>query len=99
MKKISLTRRTFVKTTSLGAAGAALAVNGIPTFYPRAIQDAGKPALLGGSPVRPKGTGLGASWPIYDDSDILMYLDAFKSNVWSEYSNIERERVFQIEKK
>ena len=28
-----------------------------------------------------------------------MYLDAYKGNVWSEYSNIEKERVFQIEKK
>ncbi len=99
MKKKSLTRRTFVKTTTIGAAGAALAVNSIPSFYSGAFQDANKPALLGGTPVRPAGKALGASWPIYDDSDIQLYLDAFKGNVWSEYSNIERERVFQIEKK
>ena len=47
----------------------------------------------------PKGSALGAKWPIYDDSDIQMYLNAYKSNIWSEYSNTEKERVFQIEKK
>ncbi len=99
MKKKSLTRRKFVKNTSLGIAGAALSANGITSFYTNVIQDTDKPALLGGTPVLPKGQVLGASWPIYDDSDIQLYLNAFKSNVWSEYSNIERERVFQVERK
>jgi perosamine synthetase len=69
------------------------------SLYSDIIQDADKPALLGGNPVRPKGSHLGAKWPIYDDTDIQMYLDAYKSNKWSEYSNIESERVFQIERK
>jgi len=99
MKKKSLTRRTFVKKTSIGAAGVTLTVNGMASLYANIIQDANKPALLGGNPVRPKGSGLGVSWPIYDDSDIQLYLDAYKSNIWSEYSNIEKERVFQVEKK
>jgi len=93
MKIRSLTRRRFVKETSLGAAGAALTLNGITPLYANIMQDSNKPALPGGSPVRPKGSVLGVSWPLYDDSGIQMYLDAFKSNVWSEYSNIERERV------
>lgn len=63
------------------------------------IQDAAKPAILGGSPVRPKGTHLGSKWPVYEDTDIEMYLDAYKSDRWSEYSNLEEERVFQFEKK
>ena len=99
MKKHSLTRRTFVKKTSIGAAGFALTAGGISSVYSNIIQDVDKPAILGGNPVRPKGSDLGASWPIYDDTDIEMYLDAYKSNRWSEYSNIEKERVFQIEKK
>ena len=99
MKKKSLTRRTFVKKTSIGAAGVTLTVNGMASLYANIIQDANKPALFGGNPVRPKGSGLGVSWPIYDDSDIQLYLDAYKSNIWSEYSNIEKERVFQVEKK
>ncbi len=98
MKKESLTRRTFVKKTSIGAAGVALTAGGMTSIYSTIIQDGDKPALLGGTPVRQKGSGLGASWPIYDDTDIQMYLDAYKSNRWSEYSNIERERVFQFEK-
>ena len=98
-KKRSLTRRSFVKETSLGAAGAALTLNGMTPLYVNFLQDTNKPALLGGSPVRPKGSVLGASWPIYDDSDVKMYLDAYESNIWSEYSHIEKERVFQIEKK
>jgi dTDP-4-amino-4,6-dideoxygalactose transaminase len=99
MKGKSLTRRTFVKKTSAGAAGAAIATSGLSSLYANDIQDGNKLALLGGTPVRQRGSGLGASWPIYDDSDIQMYLDAYKSNRWSEYSNIEQERVFQFEKK
>jgi perosamine synthetase len=99
MKKHSLTRRSFVKNTSVGAAGVVLTASGMTSIYADIIQDADKPAILGGIPVRPKGSGLGAKWPIYDDTDIQMYLDAYKSNRWSEYSNIEKERVYQIEKK
>ena len=99
MKKVSLTRRTFVKKTSIVTAGTALTAGGLSSIYSNIIQDVDKPAILGGNPVRQKGSNLGASWPIYDDTDIQMYLDAYKSNIWSEYSNIEKERVFQIEKK
>jgi len=67
-------------------------------MYAGIVQDADKPALLGGVPVRQKGSGLGVSWPIYDDTDIQMYLDAYKSNRWSEYSNNDKERVVQFEK-
>jgi len=87
-----------VKKTSIGAAGVALTAGGMSSMYAGITQDADKPALLGGVPVRQKGSGLGVSWPIYDDTDIQMYLDAYKSNRWSEYSNNERERVVQFEK-
>jgi perosamine synthetase len=98
MKKLSLTRRTFVKKTSIGAAGVALTAGGMSSIFPDIMQDVNTPAILGGMPVRPKDANLGRSWPIYDDSDVQMYIDAYKSNRWSEYSNNDKERVVQFEK-
>jgi dTDP-4-amino-4,6-dideoxygalactose transaminase len=98
MKNKPLTRRTFVKRTSAGAAGVAFATGGLTFLYGGSIQDSDKPALLGGMPVRKKGSSLEASWPIYDDTDIQMYVDAYKSNVWSEYTDSDRERVVKFEK-
>jgi dTDP-4-amino-4,6-dideoxygalactose transaminase len=97
MKKDSITRRTFLKKTSIGAAGVALTVNGTSSIYANIVQEADKPAILGGNPVRPKDKRIGASWPIYDDTDVQMYLEAYKSNRWSEYSNNPQERVEQFE--
>ena len=96
MKKDSITRRKFLKKTSIGAAGAALAISGTSSVYANIVKQADIPAILGGTPVRTR--GLGVSWPIYDESDIQMYLEAFKSNRWSEYSNRDTERVVQFEK-
>jgi perosamine synthetase len=98
MKNKPLTRRTFMKKTSIGAAGALLTTGGFASVYSDIIQDAEKPAILGGNPVRPKGSNLGVSWPVYDDTDIRMYLDAFKSNRWSEYSNSAKELSVRFEK-
>ena len=98
MKKKSLTRRTFVKKTSIGAAGVAMSSGTMSIIYADIIQDADKPALLGGVPVRRRGSNLESSWPVYDDDDIQMYLDAYKSNLWSEYNNSEKERVVKFEK-
>jgi perosamine synthetase len=98
MKKKSLTRRRFVKTTSIGAAGAVLFARGVTSVCSNIIQDVNKPAILGGNPVRPKGSSLGVSWPIYDDTDVQMYLDAYKNNRWSEYSNSSKELSVRFEK-
>ena len=98
MKSKSLSRRSFVKQASIGAAGAALATDGLSSGSLIYIQDADKPAILGGTPVRPRGTDLEASWPVFDDSDMQMYLDAFKSKQWSEYSNSPRELSGKFEK-
>ncbi len=97
MKNNPLTRRTFVKKTSIGAAGAALATSGFASVYSFILQDE-KPAILGGRPVRPNGSDLGVSWPIYDDTDVQMYLDAYKSKIWSEYSNSPKELSVRFEK-
>ncbi len=98
MKNIPLSRRTFVKKTSIGAAGAALATNGFASIYSFVLQDGEKPAILGGRPVRPNGSDLGVSWPMYDDTDVQMYLDAYKSKRWSEYSNAAKELSVRFEK-
>jgi perosamine synthetase len=98
MKKSLLTRRTFVKTTSMGVAASALTTGGISSVYSGIMQDAGKPAILGGIPVRPKGSDLEVSWPVFDDTDIKMYLDAFKSKRWSEYSYSPAELTGKFEK-
>ena len=87
----------FVKQTSLGAASAILTTGGFASVYSAALQDSEKPAFLGGIPVRPKGSSLEVSWPIFDDSDIQMFLDAYKSKKWSEYSNTAKELSVQFE--
>lgn len=61
MKDKLLSRRTFVKTTSLGVTGSALSIGGLSSIYLAAPQDADKPAILGGTPVRHAGTDLEAS--------------------------------------
>src|SRR5512133_4378578 len=98
MKRKLLTRRTFVKTASISAAGAALTAGNITPGSSMLIQDTDKPALLGGIPVRPKGKNLEVSWPVFDDTDIGMLLDAYKSKRWSEYSNTPAELSVRFEK-
>jgi perosamine synthetase len=87
-----------VKNTSLGAAGTLLTTGGFASIYSGIIQDGEKPAILGGNPVRPKGSNLAVSWPVYDDTDIQMYLDAYKSKRWSEYNNSSNELSVRFEK-
>lgn len=98
MRNNPLTRRTFVQKTSIGMAGAALATNGFASIYSYVSQDADKPAILGGRPVRPDGSELGVSWPMYDDTDVQLYLDAYKSKIWSEYRNSPKELSVRFEK-
>ena len=98
MKNNLLSRRTFVKTTSLGVTGSALSIGGLSSIYLAAPQEADKLAILGGSPVRHAGTNLEVSWPIFDDTDIKMYLDAFKSKKWSEYIYSPQELSFRFKK-
>jgi len=87
-----------VKKTSISAAGVTFSAGGIVSVYSGIIQDIDKPAILGGTPVRPKGSTLEQSWPVFDESDVQMYLDAYKSNSWSEYSNAENELSVRFER-
>jgi perosamine synthetase len=96
MKNKKLSRRNFLRSSSIGAAGIAFAAKPLVRIFP--VQDIDKPAILGGTPVRPKGSSLEAQWPVYDESDIEMYLNAYKSNRWSEYSNSDDELSVRFEK-
>lgn len=98
MKKNLLSRRTFMKRTSMGVAGSALTAGGLSSVYTDYVQNADKPAILGGIPVRPRGSHLEVSWPVFDETDVKMYLDAFKSKKWSEYSYSPEEISGKFEK-
>lgn len=74
-------RRTFIKSTGMLAAGALMA--------PSVLSAAGKavvssPAVLGGVPVRTKGW---PSWPVWNkDTDEQLVVDDLRSGVWSRAS-------------
>ena len=93
MKKDSITRRKFLRKTSFGAAGAALSISGATSIYANIVKKADTPAILGGKPVRTKPF---PSWPIYDDTDVQMLLDAYHSRKWC---RLGATRVDKFEKK
>jgi dTDP-4-amino-4,6-dideoxygalactose transaminase len=80
MKK-SMSRRKFIKNTSLGIAGTALADNMIfAAGYPLE-RPANKAAILGGAPLRAKGW---PDWPLWDPaSDEGQIIQVLRSGVWS----------------
>ena len=91
----SMSRRKFLRKTSLGTAGVALSLGSVKSLRGNLVQNTEKPAILGGTPVR---TDSFPSWPIYNDRDIELYLEAYTRNRWSEYSNRDTELVVQFEK-
>ena len=94
--EISMSRRKFLKRTSLSTAGIALSLGSGRSQNGNLVQNADQPAILGGTPVRAEQF---PSWPIYEDHDVELYLDAYASKRWSEYSNRDTERVVEFEKK
>lgn len=98
MKKNHLTRREFVRQTAAGTAGIAVSTVGIPIFSHTVPGVVDKPAILGGTPVRPQGSPWGGQWPIYDDTDVQLYLDALKSNKWSEFTFFEQDYTMRFAK-
>ena len=70
MKKslLTLTRRSFIKKSSAGLAGAALAGAGASSLYGNVIKKTNKLALLGGTPLRAK--KFPSTWPIFDENEI-----------------------------
>lgn len=98
MERKNLTRRTFVKKTSVGAVGFVLAAGGISPLFASINQNSDKLALLGGNPVRPSGSTLGVKWPVIEATDLKMYVHAFENKSWSEHSNKEDEFGVQFQK-
>ncbi len=89
-----LSRRRFLQNTSAGIAGAAaVSAIGSTARYCYAAKGAEVPAILGGTPVR---TQPFPSWPVYDDTDVQMFLDAFHSKKWCRLGGT---RVDRFEKK
>ncbi len=96
MKKNPLTRREFVRQTAAGTAGIAVSAVGIQAFSHTLFGDGDKPAILGGTPVRPAGSPPGGTWPVYDDTDVQLYLESFKSNKWSEFTFYEKDYTMRF---
>lgn len=94
--KSSISRRKFLERASLNTAGIALSLSGARSLYANLAKKADTPAILGGTPVRTKPF---PSWPIYDDKDVEIYLDALRRKVWSEYNYIETESAVKFERK
>ena len=75
MNKQSLSRRRFLETTA--TAGAVLGTVSLPSLL---AADAGKPAKLGGTPVRKEPF---PSWPIIDEGDERALLEVMRSRKWT----------------
>ncbi len=78
--KKTLSRREFVKQSSLTGLGAALAISGTPTLFAKDIS-AETPAIMGGQPVRTKDWPAWPRWnPETDEEGVIKVL---RSGVWS----------------
>ncbi|MFZ2149523.1 MAG: DegT/DnrJ/EryC1/StrS family aminotransferase [Sedimentisphaerales bacterium] len=82
MKKslLTLTRRSFIKKSSAGLAGAALAGAGASSLYGNVINKTNKLAVLGGAPVRTK--KFPSTWPIFDENEEKALLKALRNRNW-----------------
>lgn len=98
MKQKSLSRRNFVKRSTTGTTGFILASAGMSTFASTIISADNKPAFKGGRPMVAAGSEFSGKWPVYDESDIQMYVEAFKSNKWSEFDNDDKNYTARFEK-
>lgn len=74
-------RRSFL--AKLSAASLAVAASStLPSFGEVTILNKGKLAILGGSPIRPKGR-IGPSWPYVDEKMVEDMVKTTKSGIWS----------------
>jgi len=92
MIKKFISRRSFLKNASAGLAGtAAISALGSASLYCNAGKSS-VPALLGGTPVR---TNPFPSWPVYDNTDVQMLLDAYHSKHWCRVGGGTRVAEFE----
>ena len=89
----SLTRRSFIKSTSAKLTGAALAVAGTSSLYANIAKRTDTLALLGGTPVRTK--PYDSTWPIFDQSEEQALLKVLRSRNWC---CLRGEAVYGFEK-
>ena len=75
-----LTRRSFIKKTSAGLTGAALAAVVPGSLHASAAGKANKLAVLGGTAVRTK--SFDQPWPIFDENEEKALLKALRSRNW-----------------
>lgn len=81
MKNNDNSRRSFL--AKLSAASLAVAASStLSSFGKVTIASKGKLAILGGSPVRPKGR-IGPSWPYVDEKMVEDIVKTTKSGIWS----------------
>jgi len=95
MKTQSISRREFLRYTTLGAAGATLTFGGAARLAARSAKRAETPAVLGGAPVRSQPF---PTWPETDDRDVEMYLEAFRNQDWSQFRHADSETMVQFER-
>ena len=81
MKKSIISRREFVKNTSIGMAGTAVAGKLLFATGQTALSANSKPAVLGGSPSH---SGAWPDWPLWDPAkDEAQILQVLRSGIWS----------------
>ncbi len=87
MRKHILSRREFLKQSSLTGLGTALTLGATSSLYAKLIKDAETPALLGGQPVRTEGW---PEWPMWNPArDEERVLEVLRSGVWSRAHVVE----------
>ncbi len=95
MNQDAITRKGFIRKTSLGAAGAALSLGAAKRLSANLSKAADNPALLGGVPVRDRPF---PTWPEHDDRDEAIYLEAYRGRNWSQFYYRDSESMVQLEK-
>lgn len=85
----NVSRRTFIKKTSLGAAGAFIGLETLAAGTAPALQLPGTPALLGGMPLMTKDKWV--KWPVWiPETDEPLVLEALRGGVWSRAGLVTR---------
>lgn len=85
----NLTRRSFLEVVSVGAGAATItgsSIHGKPGT-PGSAGTAGKPALLGGTPVRTKPF---PSWPIIEENDRKTWQEVLEAKHWNRGKHVSQ---------